>query len=96
MNQLARVEITFPSVLSSIVRGERRVDVQATTVQEAIQQLVSRYGENFKIRILDSSGKPNRLLNFYVNGKNVKFLSDIQTSLRDGDEITLIPAVAGG
>ncbi len=96
MNPLARVEITFPSVLSAITKGERRASVQATTVQEAVEQLVSRYGENFKIRILDSSGRPNRLLNFYVNGKNVKFLSDVQTSLKEGDEITVIPAVAGG
>lgn len=96
MNPLARVEITFPSVLSTITKGERRANVQAATVQQAIEQLVSRYGENFRIRILDSSGRPNRLLNFYVNGKNVKFLSDVQTSLKEGDEITVIPAVAGG
>ncbi len=93
---MARVEITFPSVLSAITKGEKRVPVEATTVQEAIEQLVSRFGENFKIRILDSTGKPNPLLNFYVNGKNVKFLGDIQTSLKNGDEITVLPAVAGG
>ena len=75
---------------------EREVTVSASTLIEALGQLVTRYGEPFKERIFDSSGKPKRFLNFYVNGKNVRFINYLNTPLSDTDELTILPSASGG
>jgi len=51
---------------------------------------------SFKDRILNSSGKPRRLLNFFVNGKNTRFLKNLETSLKDDAEFSILPIVSGG
>ena len=53
-------------------------------------------GEDFKRRVLNNDGTPRSLINIYINGKNAKFSSGMETSLKDGDEVYLLPAVAGG
>lgn len=90
------VKVVFPSVVTSATNGEREVEVTASTLREALDKLVARYGETFRERILDPSGKPKRLLNFYVNGKNVRFLDQLNTFVEEKDEITILPTVSGG
>ena len=53
-------------------------------------------GDDFKRRVLNEDGTPRSLINIYVNGKNAKFSSGLDTTLSDGDEISILPAVAGG
>ncbi|HJN57905.1 MAG: MoaD family protein [Nitrososphaerales archaeon] len=93
---MAKIKFTVPGVLASITGGIREIEVDAATVGDAVSLLVSKYGSEFERRILDPTGKPKRLLNFYVNGKNIRFLSNFETKLNDGDIVMLLPAVGGG
>ena len=90
------VKVVFPSIIAKVTNGEREVSLSASTLNEALSQLVTRYGDPFKERILDSSGKPKRFLNFYVNGKNVRFIAYLNTTLSDTDELTILPSASGG
>ncbi len=94
--KMAKIRFTVPGVLASVTGGNRQIDMEASTVKEALSNLVSKYGEEFERRVFDVTGQPKRLLNFYVNGKNVRFLSNLDTQLSDGDEVMLLPAVGGG
>ncbi|MEE9586189.1 MAG: MoaD family protein [Nitrososphaerales archaeon] len=93
---MARIKFTVPGVLTNATGGSRQIEIGASTVREAVSVLVSKYGEEFERRVLDPTGQPKRLLNFYVNGKNIRFLSNLDTELSDGDEVMLLPAVGGG
>jgi MoaD family protein len=93
---MAKIRFTIPGVLASATGGNRQIEMEAATVKDAISHLVSTYGEEFERKVLEPTGQPKRLLNFYVNGKNVRFLSNLDTELKDGDEVMLLPAVGGG
>lgn len=93
---MAKVKVIFPSVMTSLTAGEKETGLSASTLSQAIDEIVARYGDAFRERVLDSSGKLKRLLNFYVNGKNVRFLKQLETPLNDGDEISIIPLASGG
>lgn len=92
---MAKVEFVIPSVLNKGA-GEKKVNVDASTLQDAINSVTSLFGEEFSRRVLDSNGKPRSLINIYVNGKNMRFTGGMGTSLNDGDQIVILPAVAGG
>lgn len=69
--------------------------VNAPTVGEAIVELETRFPE-IKKRILDETGEVRRFVNVYVNEEDIRFLQNQKTPLKDGDEISIIPAIAGG
>lgn len=93
---MAQVKIIFPTALTNVTNGEKETKVFASNFKGVLHELITRYGDKFKDRIFDSSGSLRRFLNFYVNGKNVLHLEGIETQLQDGDEISILPAVAGG
>ena len=86
------VKVVFPSILTTSTNGEREVVVSASTLHDTLDHLILRYGESFKERFFDSSGKPRRFLNFYVNGRNSRFLNFLNTPLSDADELTILPS----
>ena len=90
------VTIIFPSILLSITNQEKAVSLSAPTVREAFTQLISRYGEPFKRKLLDNSGQPKRFLNIYLKGKNISFIDNFESQLQEGDELTILPSVTGG
>jgi molybdopterin synthase sulfur carrier subunit len=90
------VTIIFPSILLNITNQEKSVSLSATTVREAFIQLISRYGEPFKRKLLDNSGQPKQFLNIYLNGKNISFIDNFESQLQEGDELTILPSVTGG
>ena len=92
---MAKIEFTIPSVLNK-GEGEKKVSVDVNTLQDAVNSMGSLYGEEFTRRILDANGKPRSLINIYINGKNMRFTGGMTTSLKDGDQIVILPAVAGG
>jgi molybdopterin synthase sulfur carrier subunit len=78
-----------------LTNNEELVEVNAATIGEAITELQSRYpgiGE----RLMDEKGEVRRFVNVYVNEEDIRFLKNKQTPLKDGDEISIIPAIAGG
>ena len=76
--------------------GEKKVEISATTLSEAFTNISQTMGDDFKRRVLNADGTPRSLINIYINGKNTKFFEGMETTLNDGDEIYILPAVAGG
>jgi len=92
---LANIKFVIPSVLNK-GGGEKKVDVTASTLSEAFDKISQTMGEEFQRRVLNSDGTPRSLINIYINGKNMRFSGGMQTVLKDGDEVYMLPAVAGG
>lgn len=92
---MANIKFVIPSVLNK-GGGEKKVDVTASTLSEAFTKISQTMGDEFQRRVLNSDGTPRSLINIYINGKNMRFSGGMQTTLKDGDEVYMLPAVAGG
>jgi len=92
---LASITFTIPSVLNG-GDGEKKINLDVSTLNDAFTKISETMGDDFKRRVLNDDGTPRSLINIYINGKNAKFSSGLDTSLTDGDEINILPAVAGG
>ena len=92
---MANVKFTIPSVLNK-GGGEKKIEISAATLSEAFTKVSEKMGDEFKNRVLNNDGTPRSLINTYINGKNMRFSGGMQTSLKDGDEVYILPAVAGG
>jgi len=92
---LTDITFTVPSVLNG-GSGEKKINVDASTLNDAFTKISETMGEDFKRRVLNNDGTPRSLINVYINGKNAKFSSGLDTKLKNGDEIYILPAVAGG
>jgi len=88
-------KVRIPTPLRKLTQNEEIVEIQAATVGGAIEELQARYpgiGE----RLIDEKGEVRRFVNVYVNEEDIRFLKNRETPLKDGDEISIIPAIAGG
>ncbi|MGH2907789.1 MAG: ubiquitin-like small modifier protein 1 [Solirubrobacteraceae bacterium] len=88
------VRVKIPTQLRSATEGESTASVDGTTVGEVLDSLYSRYGE-LRSRIAEDGGL-RRFVNVYVDGEDIRFLDGLETPVSDGDEVTILPAVAGG
>ncbi len=86
--------IRIPPVLRPEAAGNRTVDVEASTVREALDELVATYPA-LRARVLEGDGVPS-FLNVFVDGDDVRLLGGLDTKVADGTTILLLPAVAGG
>jgi sulfur-carrier protein len=87
--------VRIPTPLRKLTNDEELVEVNAATVGAAIVELQSRY-PGIKERLMDEKGEVRRFVNVYVNEEDIRFLQNQQTPIKDGDEISIIPAIAGG
>jgi len=92
---MANITFTIPSVLNQ-GEGEKKTEISADSLQDAFAKISEVMGDDFKRRVLEGNGTPRSLINIYINGKNAKFSNGMDTSLNDGDEVYILPAVAGG
>ncbi|MGN6629493.1 MAG: ThiF family adenylyltransferase [Candidatus Nitrosocosmicus sp.] len=93
---MATVEFVIPSVLNKGA-GEKKLSVDASTLEEAFKIISNILGDDFKRRVIDINGKPRALINIYINGKNIRFNNTGMNSvLNNGDSVYILPAVAGG
>ena len=88
-------KVRIPTPLRKLTNNEEVVEVTAKTVGSAITELQSRY-PGIKERLVDERGAVRRFVNVYVNEEDIRFLENQQTPLKDGDEVSIIPAIAGG
>ncbi len=93
--QIMTAKVRIPTPLRKLTNNEELVEVKATTIGDAINELQSRY-PGIKERLLDDAGTVRRFVNVYVNEEDIRFLQNQQTMLKDGDEVSIIPAIAGG
>jgi MoaD family protein len=88
------VTVKIPTQLRAATGGESSTTVDGETVGEVLDALYSRYGE-LRSRIAEDGGL-RRFVNVYVGGDDIRFLDGLNTPVADGDEVTILPAVAGG
>jgi len=78
-----------------LTNNEELVEVSAATIGDAINELQSRY-PGIAERLVDEKGEVRRFVNVYVNEEDIRFLKNRETPLKEGDEVSIIPAIAGG
>ncbi len=89
------VTVRVPTPLRRLTDGQGEVEVDAKTVREAIEKLEEQY-PGFKERLLDENGELRRFVNLYLNDEDIRFLKGADTELKDGDVLSIVPAIAGG
>jgi len=87
--------VRIPSPLRRITGGQDKIDVEVNTLTDAIEELERQF-PGMKERLVDENGDLRHSVNIYVNGEDVQFLQGLQTEFKTGDEISIVPAVAGG
>jgi molybdopterin synthase sulfur carrier subunit len=89
------IEVRIPTILRSYTGGAKAVEGTGSTLGELIADLEARHN-GLRARLIDDDGKLRRFVNVYLNDEDVRFLSSLETSVKDGDTVTVLPAVAGG
>ena len=88
-------KVRIPTPLRKLTNNEEVVEVNAATIGGAIAELQARF-PGIKERLLDDTGGIRRFVNVYVNEEDIRFLQNQDTALKEGDEVSIIPAIAGG
>lgn len=89
------VRVRVPTPLRKFTQGVDEVNAQGANVKSVMEDLEKKY-PGIKERICDESGKIRRFVNVYVNGDDIRFLQNLETSIKEGDNISIVPAIAGG
>lgn len=89
------VRVRVPTPLRKFTNGADEVKAQGNTVRALVDDLESKF-PGIKERICDETGKIRRFVNVYVNGDDIRFLQNMETALKEGDAISIVPAIAGG
>ena len=88
------IKVSIPTILRSHTDGQKSVDASGSTVAEVINDLDSKHN-GLKDRLV-KEGSLHRFVNIYVNDEDVRFLGGLEAPLSDGDQVVVLPAVAGG
>jgi molybdopterin synthase sulfur carrier subunit len=89
------VRVRVPTPLRKYTQGADEVNAQGSNVKSLVEDLEKNY-PGIKERICDETGKVRRFVNVYVNGDDIRFLQNLDTALKEGDNISIVPAIAGG
>ncbi|MDB6029108.1 MAG: MoaD family protein, partial [Verrucomicrobiales bacterium] len=93
--KIMAVKVRIPTPLRKLTNEQDLVEVQAATITEAIKELQIKF-PGIQERLVDEKGEVRRFVNIYVNEEDIRFLQNQHTPLKDADEISIIPAIAGG
>jgi molybdopterin synthase sulfur carrier subunit len=89
------VLVRIPTPLRSLTKGQAEVQVAADNVADLIEDLEKQF-PGIKERLVDEGGEVRRFINFYINEEDVRFLQGSQTVIKAGDQVSIVPAIAGG
>jgi molybdopterin synthase sulfur carrier subunit len=89
------VTVKLPTQLRDAAGNATEAHVEGGTVAEALDNLYAQHAE-LRTRIADDGGGLRRFVNVYLGGEDIRFLDGLDTAVKDGDELTILPAVAGG
>jgi molybdopterin synthase sulfur carrier subunit len=87
--------VRIPAPLQKLTKNQAEVKAEGNNIKELIDNLEKKF-PGIKERICDKNGKTRRFINIYVNEEDIRFLQQDTTVLKDGDEVSIIPAIAGG
>ena len=89
------VQVRIPTPLRKYTGGAEAVQAEGTTVAALVADLDKRH-PGIRERICDDTGAVRRFVNIFVNGEDIRFLSNLDTTVKDADEVSIVPAIAGG
>jgi len=89
------VKVKIPTPLRNLTKDQDTIEAEGGALSSVVDTLESQF-PGMRERLLDEGGEIRRFVNIYVNGEDVRFLSGLTTDLKDGDEVSIVPAVAGG
>lgn len=89
------VKIGIPTALRKLVGGKDEIEVEAASVKEAIDGIRASFPELAQ-QLVDDAGKLRRFVIIYLNDEDIRFLDGIDTAISEGDDLTIVPAIAGG
>ena len=89
------VVVRIPTPLRRITSGQDKVEMDGSNLGELINGLESKF-PGFRDRLVDETGELRYFVNIYLNGEDVRYLEGMDTATKNGDEISIVPAVAGG
>ncbi|MEK7268055.1 MAG: MoaD/ThiS family protein [Nitrospirota bacterium] len=89
------IKVRIPTPLRPLTRGQGEVETKGASIAEMIANLEAMH-PGMKDRLCDEKGELRRFVNVYVNEQDIRFLSGKETALKDGDEVSIVPAIAGG
>jgi sulfur-carrier protein len=89
------VTVRIPTPLQKLTGDKAEVQAEGATVQDLLQSLETQF-PGLKERLCDPNGRLRRFVNVYVNEEDIRFLKQESTPVKDGDEVSIIPAIAGG
>jgi MoaD family protein len=87
--------VRIPTPLQKLTQNQAEIRASGANIKELVDNLKEKF-PGFKERICDETGKVRKFINIYVNEEDVRFLQRDETPLKDGDEVSIIPAIAGG
>jgi molybdopterin synthase sulfur carrier subunit len=89
------VEVRVPPLVQKVTGGQRTLSASGSTVSELLENLDREY-PGFSRELRDENGQVHRFVNIYVNDEDVRFLNKLDTPVKDGDVVSILPAMAGG
>jgi molybdopterin synthase sulfur carrier subunit len=89
------VSVRIPTPLRALTRGTAEVQADGGTVEALVEDLDRRF-PGLRERLVDERGELRRFINIYVNEEDIRFLQGKDTALKDGDSVSIVPAIAGG
>ena len=89
------IKVRIPTPLMKLTDNQSEVSAEGETISDIINNLESQFN-GIRDRICEESGSPRRFINIYINEEDIRFLEGEMTAVKDGDEISIIPAIAGG
>ena len=87
--------VRIPTPLRKLTNEQETVEVESATIGAAVEELEGKF-PGIKVRLVDEAGEIRRFVNVYVNEEDIRFLENQDTPLKDGDDVSIIPAIAGG
>ena len=89
------IKVRIPTPLRPLTKNQGEVDITAGSITDLVNTLEASY-PGIKSRLCDDSGELRRFVNIYVNEEDIRFLKGKDTALKTGDEVSIVPAIAGG
>ena len=89
------IKVRIPTPLMKLTDNQSKVSAEGETISDIINNLENQFN-GIKDRICEENGAPRRFINIYINEEDIRFLEGEKTAVKDGDEISIIPAIAGG
>lgn len=89
------IKVRIPTPLQKLTANQSEVEVAGNTVKSVLAALEAKHA-GLRERLYDEKGTLRRFINFYVNDEDIRFLNGEETALKDGDELSIVPAIAGG